>query len=102
MYSRIHGSLATPFNRRVAVVYDTTASGRFLLKWSSDMVLDPADNVFVVRAVPKVGLPGRNSAGVVGSSRSIYAMHLVSSELFWAASTTAVMHVIVVSQLQAT
>jgi hypothetical protein len=37
----------------VAVVYDTTASGRFLLKWATDMVLEPADNVFVVRAVPK-------------------------------------------------
>jgi hypothetical protein len=47
-------SMATPFNRRVAVIYDTTASGRYLLKWATDMVLEPADNVFVVRAVPKV------------------------------------------------
>lgn len=53
MYGRMSSALATPFNRRVAVVYDTTASGRFLLKWATDMVLEPADNVFVVRAVPK-------------------------------------------------
>jgi hypothetical protein len=52
---RMGSSMATPFNRRVAVVYDTTASGRFLLKWATEMVLEPADNVFVVRAVPKVG-----------------------------------------------
>jgi hypothetical protein len=56
MFGRIttlHGS--TPFNRRVAIAYDTTASGRYLLKWASDTILEPADNVFVVRAVPKVG-----------------------------------------------
>jgi hypothetical protein len=56
MYGRIttlHGS--TPFNRRVAIAYDTTASGRYLLKWASDTILEPTDNVFVVRAVPKVG-----------------------------------------------
>jgi hypothetical protein len=51
---RMGSSMTTPFNRRVAVVYDTTASGRFLLKWATQMVLEPADNVFVVRAVPKV------------------------------------------------
>jgi hypothetical protein len=34
--------------------YDTTASGRFLLKWAGETILEPADNVFVVRAVPKV------------------------------------------------
>lgn len=54
MYGRMASSLAMPFNRRVAIVYDTTATGRFLLKWATDMVLEPADNVFVVRAVPKV------------------------------------------------
>jgi hypothetical protein len=56
MFGRIttlHGS--TPFNRRVAIAYDTTASGRYLLKWASDTILEPTDNVFVVRAVPKVG-----------------------------------------------
>lgn len=61
MFGRIqtlHGS--TPFNRRVAIAYDTTASGRYLLKWASDTILEPTDNVFVVRAVPKVG--GRNAA----------------------------------------
>jgi hypothetical protein len=32
MFGR-HGSLlSAPFNRRVAIVYDTTATGRFLLK----------------------------------------------------------------------
>ena len=61
MYRAV-SSMATSFNRRVAVVYDTTASGRFLLKWATRMVLEPADNVFVVRAVPKVG------AGLVDSS----------------------------------
>lgn len=54
MFTRMGSNMATPFNRRVAVVYDTTASGRFLLKWATSMVLEPADNVFVVRAVPKV------------------------------------------------
>lgn len=44
----------TPFNRRVALAYDTTASGRFLLKWAAETILEPADNIFVVRAVPKV------------------------------------------------
>lgn len=56
MYGRLPGSMTTPFNRRVAVVYDTTASGRALLKWASEMVLEPADNVFVVRAVPKASV----------------------------------------------
>lgn len=46
----------TPFNRRVAIAYDTTASGRLLLKWAADNILEPADNIFVVRAVPKVCL----------------------------------------------
>lgn len=49
----------TPFNRRVAIAYDTTASGRLLLKWAADNVLEPADNVFVVRAVPKVSFGWR-------------------------------------------
>jgi hypothetical protein len=60
MFGRIatlHGS--TPFNRRVAIAYDTTASGRYLLKWASDTILEPIDNVFVVRAVPKVSWHAR-------------------------------------------
>ncbi|KAF6258647.1 hypothetical protein COO60DRAFT_1517458 [Scenedesmus sp. NREL 46B-D3] len=65
MFGRIttrHGS--TPFNRRVAIAYDTTASGRYLLKWASDTILEPTDNVFVVRAVPKLQMrkPGTSFA----------------------------------------
>lgn len=44
----------TPFNRRVCIAYDTTASGRFLLKWAVDTILEPTDNLFVVRAVPNL------------------------------------------------
>jgi hypothetical protein len=48
------GGGTTPFNRRVAIAYDTTVSGRYLLKWAAENVLEAADNVYVVRAVPKV------------------------------------------------
>ncbi|KAI8470366.1 MAG: hypothetical protein J3K34DRAFT_521384 [Monoraphidium minutum] len=54
--------LATPFNRRVAIAYDTTASGRYLLKWAAENILEPADNIFVVRAVPKMRRPGTSFA----------------------------------------
>eukprot|EP00878_Enallax_costatus_P003320 GHUV01003526.1.p1 GENE.GHUV01003526.1~~GHUV01003526.1.p1 ORF type:complete len:452 (+),score=177.06 GHUV01003526.1:970-2325(+) len=52
----------TAFNRRVAIAYDTTASGRFLLKWAADNILEPTDNIFVVRAVPKMRKPGTSFA----------------------------------------
>ena len=52
------GAVTTPFNRRVTIAYDTTASGRYLLKWAAENILEPADNVYVVRAVPKVRQEG--------------------------------------------
>jgi hypothetical protein len=70
--------MATSFNRRVAVVYDTTASGRFLLKWATDMVLEPADNVFVVRAVPKAVQKVRTQAAALGQCPHRFAVHALS------------------------
>lgn len=61
-FSRL-GSLsgALQLSRRVAVAYDTTAHGRYLLTWAGEHVLSSLDNVFVVRVVPKALLPGRST-----------------------------------------
>jgi hypothetical protein len=43
-------SLPGPFNRRVAVAYDATALGQYLLQWSQQHITNRDDAVYVVRA----------------------------------------------------
>lgn len=72
----------TAFNRRVAIVYDTTASGRFLLKWAADNILEPADNIFVVRAVPKVNsTPSSYHPSLLLLANQLLTLHLYGRPL---------------------
>jgi len=42
--------------------HPTRTRPRYLLKWAAENLLEPADNVFVVRAVPRMRRPGTSFA----------------------------------------